>query len=70
MKKEIIEEKMYSLKDLPKGEVFKTTPTARIVWVRDEYDRSEKKYCCYAWDDVNYFRMFDGKKQVYAGFIF
>ena len=70
MKKEIIEEKMYSLKDLPIGEVFKLKPDAKRVYVRDEYDRSEKKYCCYAWDDVNYSRMIDGKKQVFAGFIF
>lgn len=70
MKKEIIEEKFYALKDLPKGEVFKLKPDAKRVYVRDEYDRSDKKYCCYAWDDVNYFRLIDGKKQVFAGFTF
>jgi hypothetical protein len=70
MKKIIEIEGFYALKDLPKGEFFKMKPDAKRVYIRGEYDRSEKKYDCYAFDDMNYSRMIDGKKQVFAGFTF
>lgn len=69
--KNIIEvEGFYTLKDLPKGEFFKLKPDAKRVYMRGDYDRSEKKYDCGAFDDIGYSRMFDGKKLVFAGFTF
>ena len=36
------------------------------VWVRDEYDRSERKYLCYKWDDVNHWTYMRSVRAVYA----
>ena len=36
------------------------------VWVRDEYDRSERKYLCYKWDDVNHWTYMRSARGVYA----
>ena len=36
------------------------------VWVRDEYDRSERKYLCYKWDDVNHWAYMRSARGVYA----
>ena len=63
-------EGMYSIKDLKHGEFFKLKEDSKRVYIRDEYDRSEKKYCCVAFDDVNAWRMFKGDKKVFAGFTF
>ncbi len=59
-----------TLKSLKKGDFFKLKEDSKRVYVKDEYDRSEKRYCCYAWDDINAYRMFDGKKVVFTGFTF
>lgn len=36
------------------------------VWVRGEYDRSERKFLCYKWDDVNRWSFMRGVRAVYA----
>lgn len=61
---------MYKLKELKRGEFFKLKETSNRVYIKGEYDRSEKRYCCTAWDDANAWRMLDGNKLVYAGFVF
>lgn len=63
-------EGMYSLKDLKHGEFFKLKEDSKRVYIKDEYDRSEKKYCCIAFDDISAWRMFKGDKKVFAGFTF
>ena len=45
-------------------------PNENVVWIVDEYDRSEKAYWCYKFSDVNHGRFFKGDKQVFVGFTF
>lgn len=64
------------LKELKKGDFFTLKPHGedRVsdsqVYIRGEYDRSEKKYNCGRYDDINYSRYFSGDKEVYTDFIF
>lgn len=62
------------LKDLKLGEYFTLKPieepTENQVYIRGEYDRSEKKYDCGKFSDISYSRMFDGNKEVYTDFTF
>lgn len=63
-----------TIKDIKRGEFFTLSninhPSESQVWVRDEYDRSEKKYLAHKWDDVNHFRSFRGDFVIYTEFIF
>lgn len=45
-------------------------PTYMQVWIREEYDRSAKKYCCVCYGDICKSRLIDGNKEVYTDFIF
>ena len=63
-------EKLRSIRELKVGEFFKLKENSKRVYIRNEYDRSEKKYCCTAWDDISVCRMFDGSKKVFVGFTF
>ena len=63
-------EGMYSVKELKNGEFFKLKEDSKRVYIRGEYDRSEKKYSCIAFDDMCMERMFNGAKKVFAGFTF
>ena len=63
-------EGFYSIKELKIGEFFKLKEDSQRVYIRYEYDRSEKKYCCTAFDDISEWRMFKGDKKVFAGFTF
>lgn len=62
------------VKDLKKGEWFTIKPIAypldRQVYIRDEYDRSSRKFACGRCDDISYFREFKGDRIVYTGFIY
>lgn len=62
------------VKELKKGEFFTKKPieypTDSQVWVRDEYDRSEKKFLCYNFDDANRWCYLKGDKEVYTELIF
>ena len=62
------------IKEMKKGEFFTVkainNPTEKQVWVRGEYDKSERKYECYKWDDVCSTRLFKGDKEVFTGFTF
>lgn len=58
------------IKNLDKGEYFKRTEYTKIVYVRDDYDRSEGKYWCYKFDDVNTGIYLAGDKQVIVNFEF
>lgn len=63
-----------TVKDLKKGDYFVRKqieyPTEHQVWVRGDYDRTEKKYECFRFDDVNDTRFIAGTKEVYTDFIF
>lgn len=45
-------------------------PNESQVYVRDEYNRSTKKYEAYKFEDVSDFREFKGDKKVYIDFYF
>ena len=63
-----------NLKDLKKGEWFTlkpyAEPKASQVYVRDEYDRSEKKYLVTKFDDIGRSRLLKGTTPVYTEFTF
>lgn len=60
-----------TIKELKRGDFFrlKETDTAP-VWVRDEYDRSSRKYYGYKWEDVNHGRGFKSSQTVFVGFTY
>ena len=65
---------MTAVKDLKKGDFFTKKqieyPNDRQVWVRGDYDRTEKRYECYRFDDINDVRYISGGKEVYTDFTF
>ncbi len=62
------------IKDLKIGEFFTIKPLEypkeSQVYIRGEYDRTEKKYDCGKFDDISCSRMFSGNKEVYTDFVF
>lgn len=63
-----------TIRDIKKGDFFTLSnlshPKESQVWIRDEYDRSERKYTAHRFDDVNYFRSFKADFVVYTEFTF
>ena len=64
-----------AIKDLKKGEFFTLKdygeyPPESRVYVRGDYERSEKKYSCYKFTDVNAESFFKGNRLVFVGFTF
>ena len=66
--------KQKKLKELKKNEWFTLKPieepTESQVYIKGEYDRTDKKYECGKWNDVYNTRWFKGDKTVYVDFIF
>lgn len=62
------------LKDLKKGEYFTLKPIEEPkenqVYIRGEYDRTEKKFECGKFSDISYTRYIDGNREVYTDFTF
>ena len=64
------------IKELKKGEYFTLKPytddeiTEARVYVKEDYDRSERKYYAYKWADIWSGRYFKGSRVVYIGFTF
>lgn len=62
------------LKDLKKGDYFTlkdiAEPKENQVWVKDDYDRSDKKYLCIRFSDISDSRLIAGGKEVYTEFTF
>ena len=62
------------LKDLKKGDWFTlkniSEPKDNQVWIKDEYNRSSKKYLCIRWSDISDSKEISGDKEVYTNFIF
>lgn len=63
-----------TIKELKKGDFFTLKeveyPTDRQVYVRGEYDRTERAYYCHKWHDVNDGRFFKGTRKAYTDFVF
>lgn len=63
-----------TLNQLKKGEWFTLKPIEypkeSQVYVRGDYERSEKKYSCSKWSDINAERFLKGTTVVYTEFIF
>ena len=54
------------IRDLKEGQLFKLKDSdSSPTWIRGEYDRSQKKYRTYKWDDVNHERFLKGDAQVF-----
>ena len=62
------------LKELKKGDWFTIRPIKEPkeiqVYIRGEYDRTDKKYACGKFNDISASRLFDGNKEVYTDLIF
>lgn len=62
------------LKNLKKGEYFTLKPIEEPkenqVYIRGEYDRTEKKYECGKFSDISYTRYINGDREVYTDFTF
>lgn len=59
------------LASVPKGGFFRLTNSDTApVWVRESYDRSDKKYYCRKYDDYNGEHAWSGTKKVWVGFYF
>ena len=66
--------KAVKIKDLKKGEWFTLKPIDEPkesqVYIRGDYDRTEKKFCCDKFSDISVWRLFKGDKVVYTDFYF
>lgn len=67
--------KQVLLKDLKKGDFFTLKdygeyPDDNRVYVKGDYDRSDKKYSCYKFTDVNAETFKKGTTKVFTDFTF
>ena len=62
------------LKDLKIGEYFTLKPipepTEKQVYIRGEYDRTERRYVCGKFCDISYSRALKGDTEVFTDFTF
>lgn len=62
------------LKDLKQGDWFTLKPieepTESQVYIRGEYDRTERKYVCGKFSDISFSRSLKGDTTVYTEFTF
>lgn len=63
-----------TLKDLKKGDWFTlkpiATPKESQVFIKGEYDRSEKKYACGKFSDISASKLVKASTPVYTDFTF
>ena len=63
-----------TVKQLKRGDYFTKKPLSdpgpAQVWIRGEYVRSECRYSCTRWSDVNDEQLIPGGREVYTGFTF
>lgn len=63
-----------TLKELKRGEWFTlkpiNEPTEKQVYIKGDYDRSEKKYDCGRFHDISLNKYLKGSTVVYTGFTF
>ena len=53
----------FTLKPIP-------SPTPSQVWIRGDYDRTEKRYAVTNWEDMNRERFLNGDREVFTDFTF
>lgn len=62
------------LKELKKGAWFTLkpipSPAPSQVWIRGDYDRTEKRYSAINWEDMNRERLLSGDREVFVDFTF
>ena len=62
------------IRDLKKGDFFTRKPLSdpkdSQVWIRGDYDRSQKKYECVCFGDANRYAYLKGDAQVYTDLVF
>ena len=62
------------LKDLKKGDWFTlknfSEPKDNQVWIKNEDNRSSKKYLCIRYSDISDSKEVSGDKEVYTNFTF
>lgn len=59
--------KQIELKKLPVGEFFRLRDNDNAsLWIRDEYNRSTRKFAAYKADNVNCWSEFSGSRVVYV----
>lgn len=62
------------LKSLKKGTWFTkksiAEPNEMQVWIKQDYDRESKKYCCVCFGDINKWQYIKGDTEVYTEFTF
>lgn len=63
-----------TLKDIKPGEYFTfkpvEEPSEKLVYVRDGYNRSTKKFGYHKWSDIGHENEKKGTTKVYTGFTF
>ena len=63
-----------TIKELKKGQYFTKKaidePTEKQVWIRGDYDRSQKKYECVRFDDICQCCYLKGSVEVFTDFTF
>ena len=63
-----------TMKELKKGELFTLKPIANPrenqVFIRSDYDRSERKYWATKWTDIGDGKYIAGDREVYTDFEF
>jgi len=63
-----------TLKDVKKGDFFTLkpieTPNESQVYIKGDYDRQTKSYCCIKFSDISCSRLVKSDKVVYTDFTF
>ena len=63
-----------TIKELKKGQYFTKKqidePTEKQVWIRGEYDKTQKKYECVRFDDICQCCYLKGSAEVFTDFTF
>lgn len=59
-----------TLKSIKPGTFFKRKADAQTVFVKGAYDRTDKKFECSDWGDINRFVYLKGSTTVYVDFTF
>lgn len=63
-----------TLKEIKNGDLFTLKPIEEPketqVYIKGDYDRTEKKYNCGKWSDISYSRLLKGSTVVYVNFTF
>lgn len=63
-----------TVKELKRGDMFTLRPIEEPresqVFIRGEYDRSERKYWCDRFSDISDGKFLPGDKEIYQDFVF